>query len=444
MMTFEQFKDACFRCATEQGCESAEVYATSSDGFSVNVLQGEIIKYSVERNNGLNLRVLYGGKSGYAYTEVLEDPEALVAHAIDNAKAIENTDENPMQGASEYPEIKVKPNPIVDMTETEKIDMALAIERDTLAFDPSINRMGYCEVDTGVAETHISNTLGLQADSTERYSYVVLEPILRKGEEEQSGFSFKFGPEMADYGSAIKESVENALMQFNASAVDSGEYRILLRNDAAASLLGAFSSMFSAERVQKGLSLLTGKLGEQIANPAITILDDPFEEDNPRAFDAEGVPSVLTNVVEAGVLKNYLYNLKSAKKDGVASTSNAGRAGAAGAVTTAPSNFYIVKGERSFDELKAALGNGLLITDLSGLHAGLNPISGDFSLIAKGQLIENGEVVRSVDQITVAGNFLAMMQNIEAVGSDLRFGPPMGGRVGSPSLLIKKLVVSGK
>ena len=99
MMTFEQFKDACFRIALERGCESAEVYATSSDGFSVNVLHAEIIKYAVERNKGLNLRVLFDGKTGYAYTEVFEDPESLVAHAIDNAKAIENTDVSPMQGA---------------------------------------------------------------------------------------------------------------------------------------------------------------------------------------------------------------------------------------------------------------------------------------------------------------------------------------------------------
>lgn len=444
MMTFEQFRDACFRLALEQGCESAEVYAVSDNGFSVNVLKQEIIKYSVERSNGLNLRVLYAGKTGYAYTEVFEDPETLVAHAIDNAKAIENTDANPMQGACEYPEITVKPNPVVDRSEEEKIDLALRMERDTLAFDPRVNRMGYCSVETGVAETHISNTLGLSADRRERYSYAVLAPILKDGEEEHESYSFKFGPEMIEYGNIIRESVENALMQFHASPVDSGEYRILLRNDAAADLLSAFSSMFFAERVQKGLSLLTGKLGEQIASPAITILDDPFEADNPRAFDAEGVPSVLTTVVENGVLKSYLYNLKSAQKDGVASTSNAGRMGAAGAVTTAPSNFYIGKGEQSFDELKKALNNGLIITELSGLHAGLNPISGDFSLIAKGQLVENGEIVRSVDQITVAGNFLAMMKGIKAVGSDLRFGPPMGGRIGTPSLLIEKLVVSGK
>jgi Predicted Zn-dependent proteases and their inactivated homologs len=444
MMTFAQFKEACFKLALEKGCESAEVYATSSDGFSVNVLKAEIIKYAVERSGGLNLRVLYNGKSGYAYTEIMEDPESLVDHAIDNAKAIENTDADPMQGACEYPAITVKPNPVVACSEEEKIRLALDLERDTLAYDPRVDRMGYCSVDTGVTETHISNTLGLDANSKERYSYMLLEPILKQDGEEQSSFAFRFGPDIAQYGEMIKEGVENALMQFSASTVDSGEYRVLLRNDAAADLLQAFSPMFFADQVQKNLSLLSGKLHEPIASPLVTILDDPFEADNPRAFDTEGVPSVLTTVVENGVLKSYLYNLKSAEKDGVASTSNAGRAGASSPVDTAPSNFYLVKGDKSFDALKKLLNNGLIITEISGLHAGLNAISGDFSLLAKGLLVENGEIVRSVDQITVAGNFLKLMQGIEAIGSDLRFGIPMGGRVGSPSLLIGSLVISGK
>lgn len=444
MMNFEQFKDLSFKLALEKGCESAEVYAADSEGFSVNVLNSEIIKYSVEKNTGLNLRVIYGGKSGYAYTEVYDDAQNLVEHAIDNAKAIENTDVNPMQGACYYPAIEKKANPIVDLTEDEKITIALNLERDTLAFDDRVNRMGHCSVDTGIATTHIYNTLGLHADSVDRYSYAVVGPILRQGDDEHEAYAFKFGPDIMQYDEIIKEAVDNALMQFNAKPVDSGEYRVLIRNDVAADLLQAFCSMFSAERVQKGLSLLAGKLDQRIASNAITIVDDPFEKDNPRAFDDEGVPSVLTEVVKEGVLKSYLYNLKTALKDGVASTSNAGRGGVSAPVDIAPSNFYILKGEKTFDELVAELGTGLIITELSGMHAGLNPVSGDFSLIAKGLLVENGTIIRSVDQITCAGNFISMMNGILAVGSDLRFGIPGFGRVGSPSLLFEKLVIAGK
>ncbi len=444
MIGFDEFKEACFRAAKELGCDEAELYAVSDRSFSVNVLDGEIEKYSVAGNTGVNLRVMFNGKNGYAYTEAFEDAQGLAAHAVDNAKVIENDDVHPMQGACSYPEIEKKPNPIVDLTEEEKINIALNLEVDTKAFDDRVNRLSHCSVVTGVSEVHIHNTRGLRADSEDRYSYAVVSPILRQGEDEHSGFAFKFGPDITDYNSIIKESVDNALMEFNAKTVDSGEYRILLRNDAAAELLQAFCGVFFAERVQKGLSLLAGRLNGRIAGEAVSVVDDPFEADNPRAFDDEGVPSVLTNVIENGILKSYLYNLKSALKDGVSSTSNAGRAGAAAPVGTAPSNFYIVKGEKSYKELITELNSGLIITSLDGLHAGLNTVSGDFSLMARGLLVDCGSIIRSVDQITVAGNFLVLMQGILCVGSDLKFGIPGGGRVGSPSLLIDKLVISGK
>ncbi len=443
-MNFEQFKDACFRLALEKGCESAEIYSVVNDSFSVNVLSGELDRYSVAKDSGLNLRVIYGGKNGYAYTEMFDDPEALVERAIDNAKVIENTDINPMQGACEYPEIVRPENPALDLTEGEKIGLAMRMERDALAFDGRVNRMSYCAVETGISHTRICNPLGLQADTEDKYSYSILGPILRQGDEERSAYAFRFGKDILDYAPIIKESVDNALIQFNARTVDSGEYRVLIRHDAAADLISAFSGMFSADAVQKGLSLLAGKLNERIASDCVTILDDPFEKDNPRAFDDEGVPSVLTTVIENGMLNSYLHNLRTALKDGVASTSNAGRMGAAAPVDIAPTNFYIVPGEKSYDEMIAQLGSGLIITELGGLHAGLNPVSGDFSLIASGLLVENGSIIRSVEQITCAGNFLSLMKDIEAVGSDLKFGLPGGGRVGSPSLLISKLVISGK
>ncbi len=443
-MTFEQFKDACFRLAIEKGCESAEVYCCKSNSFSVNVLNGDLDRYSVESGSGLNLRVTFEGKNGYAYTEIFEDPEFLVEKAIDNARVIENTDVNPMQGVCEYVKIEEKENPIMDMSESEKVGLAMRMERDALAFDERVNRMAYCTIGTDVTTTHIHNTLGLRADNESKLAYGIVGAILRQGDEEHSGYGFKFGSELVNYNDMIKESVDNALVQFNASTVDSGEYRVLIRNDAAGDLLSAFSSMFSAENVQKGLSLLAGKLNTEIASDKITIMDDPFEKDNPRAFDDEGVPSVVTTVVEKGVLKSYLHNLKTALKDGVKSTSNAGRMGIAGPVGIAPSNFYVVAGEASYDELVAELGNGLVITELSGLHAGLNTVSGDFSLIAKGLLIENGSIIRSVEQITCAGNFLTLMKDVCNIGSDVKFGMPGGGRFGCPSLLISKLIISGK
>ena len=148
--------------------------------------------------------------------------------------------------------------------------------------------------------------------------------------------------------------------------------------------------------------------------------------------------------MEAGKLTSLLHNLKTAKKAGVASTSNASRAGAASPVGVSPSQLYIVPGDKSFDELVASLGDGLIIRDISGLHAGVSAVSGDFSLIAKGALVENGKIVRAVEQITVSGSFLDMLSHVVAVGSDLKFALPSGGVCGAPSILFEGLMVAGK
>ena len=159
------------------------------------------------------------------------------------------------------------------------------------------------------------------------------------------------------------------------------------------------------------------------------------------AFDDEGVPAARTTVVEKGVLKTLLHNRKTAKKAGCATTGNAGKPSVASPVGVSPTNFYQEPGSASLEELFETLGSGLYITDISGLHAGCNSVSGEFSLLARGFVVENGKQGRPVEQITVTGNFLEYLKGVRAVGSDLRFG--FGG-IGSPSLLIESLQVAGK
>ena len=445
MMSFDEFTQACFKASEELGCDEAEIYLGTNERMAIGVVNGEVVNYGVNSERGLNLRVMYRGRIGYAYTEAFEDAESLVLHAMDNAKAVENDDVHPMQGSCVYPEIIEKPNPLLEMTDDELINIARNLEVDIKAFDDRVNRMSKCEVNTCIRTTSIRNTRGLSADRTSKYSFVIAVPIVRQGEEERSSLAYIFGSDfLTNYNGFVKGSVDNALTLFNAKPVATGEYKVIIRSDAAAEFLDSFTAMFFADNVQDGLSLFAGKLDRPIASEAVTILDDPFEADYPRAFDDEGVPSVCTTVVENGVLKSFLYNLKSARKDNVASTSNAGRVSPDSPIGTMPSNFYIKKAEKSLDELVAQMNSGLIITELGGLHAGLNTVSGDFSLIASGLLVDCGCIIRSVDQITVAGNILSLLQNIIEVGNDLFFTLPDNGRIGSPSLLIDKLVVSGK
>lgn len=443
-MEFNQFKEKAFEAALKNGCDAAELYFVEGDSFSAMVLEQELDSYSVSRERGLNLRVQLAGKNGYAYTESLDAPEALVLRAMDNARAIENEDDHPMQGKCEYRALPKRECRVDAASEREKIELAMALERAVKDQDARVLRVMRCAVGSGSSLTRICNTLGLDAEGEERIAYSYAVPVASAGDQVKDGFAFRVDDGIFDVDGCAKEAVARAVAQLGGAPVPAGEYRILFENLAMGDLLAAFSPMFSADAAQKGLSLLAGKEGEAVAAPCVTILDDPFHAVNPRAFDAEGVPCVTKPVVDSGVLKTLLHNLKTAKKAGVPSTGNGGRAGASAPVGVMPTNFFLKPGTECFDALTAKLGNGLIITDVSGLHAGLNTISGEFSLLASGMLVENGKAVRAVEQITVSGSFLSLMRGVEAVGSDLRFGLPGTSCFGSPSVLVSTLAVSGK
>ena len=443
-MSFEAFRDKAFEAAAANGCEAAEVYYVESERFTVKVLEQDIDSYSVSKSGGLGLRVKRNGKDGYAYTELLDEPEKLVARAADNARVIENSDEHPMQTKCAYQQVVQPENPLTALSEKEKIALAKELERCCLEADPRVKRVSHNMFSSYRSKVKIYNTLGLAAESSDQGCYCYVSPVMEENGEVHDGFGFRFGAKSNETRACAEEAVAEAAAQFGASPVPAGEYRVLLRNDASGDLLDFFSAMFSAERVQKGMSPLKGKEGEEIAVSALTIEDDPFYPEFPRAFDDEGTPSEKTTVVKDGKLMSLLHNLKTAKKAGVRSTSNGGRASAASPVDVMPSNFYVVPGKKSFEELVAQLDNGLIITEISGLHAGANAFTGDFSLLAKGKLVENGKVIRAVERITVAGSYLALMKNIEEIGADLKFGIPGGSCIGSPSMLIKSLMISGK
>lgn len=439
-MTMEEFRESAFEIALRLGCSAAETYAVEGEEFSVNVLDGEVENYESSRVFGLGLRVQKDGKNGYAYTEVTDDPETLVRRAMDNAAVIETPDEHPMQTAQTYVKVTPPYDPVSALSERERIELALQMERAAKARDPRVVRMEYNTVCTSSITVRIHNTLGLAAEQEERSSYSYLSPLLQEGEEIRDGAAVRVGEKILDVEGIAREAVDEAARTFGARPVPPREYAVVLREDAASEFLSAFTPTFSASAAQKGLSLLAGKEGEKIAASCIDIIDDPLDAHAPRVFDDEGTPSVKKTVVEHGVLKTLLHNLKTAKKAGVESTSNAGRS-ASSPVGVTPTNFYIPAGERSYEELVAAMGDGLVITDLSGLHAGVNSVSGDFSLSANGLLIEGGKPVRAVEQITVAGNFISLLCDVQEVGSDLKMD---GGGVASPSLRIRKIQVAGQ
>ena len=443
-MTMREFSDKAFALATALGCEAAEAYFSEQDSFSVNASGGEIESYEVSKKGGLNLRVTLGGRDGYAYTEALDDPEELVRRAMDNARVISTRDAHPMQGKCEYRRIERAPDALGSLPEQERIALALRLEKETLAQDERVKRVVFSEVGCGSGRVLIRNTLGLDAERDASMAFHYVMPFMQEGDEVRTGFAFRMGEEAADVSACAAEAVRVVAAKFGAKPIPSGTYRVILQNTAMADLLDAFSGVFSAEEAQSGRSLLAGREGDAIAAASITIADDPFHPIAPAPFDDEGTPAYKKAIVENGVLRTLLHNLKTAKKAGVETTGNASRASASSPVDVGPSVCYIVPGDTPFDALCGKLGTGLVVTELDGLHAGVDAISGDFSLKTSGYLVENGVRTVPVTEITVAGNFLTMLSSVETVGADLRFSLPGRACFGAPSLLVSSLTVAGK
>lgn len=440
-MDRKEFRTELFRIAKELGCDAAETYYEESESFSVSVLNAELERYKVAKECGMNLRVNFQGKDGYAYTESFEQPEVLVRRAIDNARVIESSDVHPMIGAQTYASVAVRTTPLDTVTIPEKISMALDMEKQALAFDPRIKRVQDCEVETGHSRFELHNTLGLCAERETNDAAIVLGTIAESDGVVKDGFAARLNDRANDIEGLVRETAEDTLFQLSAAPVETGTYRVLFKNSAAATFLSPFLDIFSAEEAQKGRSLLAGREGEKIAADCFTLWDDPFHPYAPRAFDGEGYPTRKKAIIENGVFKTLLHNTKTALKAGVESTGNAKRRGAS-PVGVGPTVLSVGKGEGTYEEMLQKLGNGLMINGFGGLHVGMNPISGDFSIMASGAWIENGKPVRAVDRITIAGNLYSLLKEIEAIGADSEF--TLYGAIESPSILIRALSVAGK
>lgn len=449
-MELNEYISKLFDAAKAAGFEACECCYTTGEDMEISVFGGEIDEYSLSNSIALGLRGLYNGHMGYASTRVLDDASIdwLVESAKSSAELVDNDDKEFLFAGSEsYAEVKAFSQSIDDMTAREKIDAALNMEKQTLECDERIKRVSGCAVMSSSSSVRMVNTLGLDVSFRSNGLGAYVSPIAEQDGDTSNASSIKFvrGKDELDTGAIAREGVGEALAMLGAKPCASGAYKVLLRHDVMAGMLSTFDGMFSADNAQHGLSLLKDREGDKIAADIVTIIDDPLLESgmSSQPFDDEGVATYTKAVVENGVLNTLLHNLKTANKQGVKTTGNAARGSVGGSMGVSPSNFFIKPGERSLDELIAEVGEGIMITDIMGMHSGANPVSGDFSLGASGFMIDGGKLGRPVKSITVAGNFFKLLNDVRALGSDLWFGMPGMSCCGAPSAIIESLSVAG-
>lgn len=447
MMRLDVFRTRVLEAAKQAGLEQAEIYTVRADTLRVMATGGQIADYAVADKIGVSLRGVYEGRMGYCSTQALD--EEAIAQLIEGVKESASLcegeqDESIYPGDESYEQVECFEPALEAVSAEKKVALAHALEAAVAKYDARLT-CNMAGVSTSSDEVAMENTFGLRLKNRDNMLVAHVSVAAREGDKVASGHAVRAIRDIhaIDVDELVREAGDEAIASLEAAPVASGTYNVVIKNGAMVDLLSTFSGIFSAENAQQGLSLLKDREGSQIVAPCISIIDDPLMADGFATcpFDAEGVAAYKKTIVDAGRLTTLLHNRKTAAKAGVKSTGNAAKASYAGKVEVAPTNFYITRGEASFESLLTQLGDGLVITDVSGLHAGANAVSGDFSLLCAGYVVQGGKKGRAVKQITVAGNFLTMLENIAAVGDDLKFP---SSPIGSPSVLVKGLSVAGK
>lgn len=447
-MEFLQFKNLLFEKAKIAGFDECEIYYSDGESISISVYEGEVEKYNLAKSFGLSFRGKINNKMGYSYTEILDEAaiDMLINSAKNSANLIENDDETFIYvGDKTYSEVKTYSKELENIDPGKMIDLALDLEKEAKNYSEKVVNINGCKISYSSSNYGIYNTKGLELNNKGNIltSYVV--PVVQDESGKNDGVGYVVASSLDEVKprQMVAQGVEEALSKLGGKSIPSGSYKTIIYNEAMVQLLEIFASTFSGDAAQKGLSLLKGKEGQMIASPIVTIVDDPLMDDGlaTSPFDDEGVATFTKELVYEGKLNTLLHNLKTAHKQGVKSTGNGFKASYASSVGVSESNLYLRKGEKSFEDLMNEIGEGVIITDLAGLHSGANTVSGDFSLAAKGFYVENGKKTFPVEQITLAGNYFDLLKNIVAVGDDLKF--PMSN-VGSPSVIATGLSIAGK
>ncbi len=431
--------------------QNFELYYRRSAEMSAESYHCEVDKFSQSAAGGISLRVLVNGKTGYASTQLLSPETALwlCQTAVESAVVTENTDIDPIYHGDPVQDTLVQSAHDLQLNADTDLLIGKLIKGERLCSDadPRISAVSDSAAAAEVSVRAIINATTARADKSD-LAMCYYSPVCKTESDVYNEYHMEFAPDLdtLDFEGCAKKSVQNTLAYIGAAPVPSGSYTVALAPKVARSLLSCFAGVFSGLSAMKGLTLLKDKVGQKIAADCVTITDAPAHKDSlmSRSFDDQGVTTYEKNIVQQGTLMTLLHNLKTAAVFGTVTTGSAYRASYTSPLAVAPQNLYIAPGESTPEEMFAMENTVLQICETKGLHAGANPVTGDFSLECKGFLYRGGQLVQPVSGITVAGNFYTLLQNVSCVGNDLQFGSPGASCVGSPTLLIKDLSVAGK
>jgi PmbA protein len=434
--------------ALSAGATDAEAWAEESTSRQVRVYNGEVESLSDAGGRGVGVRAFVGARSGYAYgTDLSDGGVAEVAEVARQAAEVADEDEH--GGLPDECGTTV----VADLASAElaawsterKFELALEVERAARARDgvTQVEQAVYTDVEAAVA---LANSRGFAAGYSATQAWAYASAFAGEGAELMTGLGIGLGrdPAALDPEAIGGEAAERATSLVGARQPESRRCPVVLDAFVAASFIGFIGAMLSADAVQRGRSLFAGREGEEVADPVLAVADDGTDSEGPGSapFDGEGSPTRRTTLLEGGRLLTFLFDARTARRAGGASTGNASRRSYRSPPSVRTTNLIVEPGRDDLAGLARQAGVGLYVTDVAGLHSGVNPVSGTFSVGASGLLIENGELAAPVRELTIASDLVSMLKGVRAVGSEARW-VPFGGSVKAPPLLVGEMTVSG-
>jgi PmbA protein len=432
--------------------EEIEAYVARGHDVEVRAYEGEIESLSSATTGGIGVRVLVangseGARLGFAWAGSLDEEvvDSAVAEARDNAMfATPDPDVGfATPDGIATAELDLWDPSVADVATDDKVALALELERQVRA-DPRIRQVSSADYGDERIEVALASTTGVRAFSRRTAAFLSASAIAGEGTDSHTGTGFSVARGFAglDADRAAQDAVLRSTRMLGAIKPASDRVTVVFDPRVVSTLLSVISSALSGEAVVKGRSFFAGRVGEKVATGSFTLVDDPTD---PRAFaaaahDAEGLACRRNVLIDSGVLQGFLYDTVSARRAGSTSTGSAVRGGYAGTPGAGCRALVLQPGHHDQQAVLAAVGEGVYVQSVTGVHSGVNPVSGDFSVGIEGLMVRDGELAEPVREVTVASTLQRMLQSVLHVGSDIEWLP---GIAAGQTLAIGDMQLSG-
>ncbi len=439
---------AVIEAALTSGADDAEAYAEESVSRRLKVFRGDVEQLVQASRRGIGLRVVRGASMGAAYTSDLSPSgvRSLVTRAVEHAGATDPDDHARLAEPAGTPAaVSVYDAGVATYPLESKIALAMQAEQAALDSDSRVKLVEDTVYADGEATVSLLSSRGINAAYRESHSYLFLYAIAEEGDAVETGISYSVhrDPAALQPRACGVEAAQRACRLLGARPCDGFKGTAVLEPFVAAAVLTVLGSALTAESVQKGRSLFAPLQDTPVAAEMVSLVDDGVHPDGLASapFDGEGTPCQRTVLIGDGVLRGFLYDVRTGLKQGCASTGNGVRSSYQSTPTVSPTNLVLEGKGLPVDEIVAGVERGVLVTDAVGVHSGANPVSGEFSVGISGILIEHGRLTRPLREMTLAGDLLGMLRGIVALGDDARWVP--SGSVLVPTVAIRDMSFAG-